>query len=83
MARRPGSGRLLRGDWIELAGLALGTGILGLLLARPHGIREGGYWQLWGRRCCSSSGPACRQGLRGGTLVAATAAVVPLILVAV
>lgn len=77
----PAPGRLLRGDWIELAGLALGTGVLGLLLNRLQGFRETGEWQLWGASLLLIVWASVRQGLRGGIVVAAAAAVVPLTLV--
>ncbi|HXG11244.1 MAG TPA: PAS domain S-box protein [Gemmataceae bacterium] len=73
--------RLLRGDVIELAGLALGAGLLGLLLVHSHG-KEGSGWQLWGVALLIIVWASMRQGLRGGTLAAAAAAVVPLTLVA-
>src|SRR5262249_9174918 len=59
-------------------GLAFGAGVLCLLLSRFHGHELLG-WQLWGVQLLFIVWASLRQGLRGGTLVAATAASLPLL----
>jgi PAS domain S-box-containing protein len=66
------------GEWLELIGLAFGAGVLCLLLSRLHGHELLG-WQLWGVQLLFIVWASLRQGLRGGTLVAAAAAAVPLL----
>jgi PAS domain S-box-containing protein len=63
------------GDWLEIAGLAFGASVLCLLLGSLHGRRDLLGWQLWGVQLLLIAWASVRQGLRGGTLVAATAAV--------
>jgi PAS domain S-box-containing protein len=68
--------RATPGDWLEIAGLAFGAGVLCLLLGRLHGRRDLLGWQLWGVQLLLVVWAGIRQGLRGGTLVSATAAAV-------
>jgi PAS domain S-box-containing protein len=68
------------GDVLELAGLTFGASVLSLLLSGLHGRRELMLWQLWGVQMLLIVWASLRQGLRGGTLVAAVAAAVPLVL---
>ncbi len=74
-AARPGGGW---GDWIETAGLALGAGALCLIISVLNARREMLGWQLWGVQVLLIVWAATRQGVRGGTLVAAASAAVPL-----
>ena len=67
------------GDWIEIAGLATGASILCLTLGSLQGRRELLGWQLWGMQLLLIVWASVRQGLRGGTLVAAAAAALPLL----
>jgi PAS domain S-box-containing protein len=71
--------RLLRGDLVELAGLALGAGLVGLLLACGQGQ---GDWQLWGVSFLVIVWATLRQGIRGGVVTAAASALVALSVVA-
>jgi PAS domain S-box-containing protein len=72
-------GRATVGDWVEVAGLAAGASILCLLLGDLHGRGDLLGWQLWGAQMLMLVWASVRQGLRGGTLVAATAGAVPLL----
>jgi integral membrane sensor domain MASE1 len=67
------------GDQIETIGLALSASILCLLLGRLQGRRDLFGWQLWGVQILLIVWASVRQGLCGGTLVAAAAAAVPLL----
>jgi PAS domain S-box-containing protein len=75
-----GADRLARGDWVEIAGLALGASVLGLILAYTH--KETSGWQLWGSPLLLIVWASLRQGLRGGTIVAGAAAAFPLLVLA-
>jgi signal transduction histidine kinase len=77
-----GADHLTRGDWIEIAGLALGASVLGVFLAVTHQHKELSGWQLWGSPVLLIVWASLRQGLRGGTIVAGAAASLPLILLA-
>ncbi len=66
------------GDWVEVAGLAAAAGLICLVLSRLHG-RELMGWQLWGVQTLLIVWASLRQGLRGGTIVAAAAAALPLV----
>jgi PAS domain S-box-containing protein len=68
------------GDWLEIAGLAFGASVLCLLLSGLHGRRDLLGWQLWGVQILLIVWASVRQGLRGGTLVAATAAAAAVLL---
>jgi PAS domain S-box-containing protein len=70
--------RIGRGDWVEIAGLALGASVLGLILAYTHKETQG--WQLWGSPLLLIVWASLRQGLRGGTIVAGAAAAFPLLM---
>jgi PAS domain S-box-containing protein len=63
------------GDWVELAGLALGTGLLGVVLALGSGTAELTAWQIWGLPLLFVVWASLRWGLPGGTAVAAAAGV--------
>jgi PAS domain S-box-containing protein len=65
------------GDWLEVGGLALGGAILCLLLSRPVGASP---LSFWGVVLLLIVWASLRQGLRGGTLVAAASAVPVLLL---
>ena len=67
------------GDWLEIAGLALGASILCLLLGRLHGRSELLGWQLWGMQMLLIVWASIRQGLPGGVVVAAVAALAELL----
>jgi PAS domain S-box-containing protein len=67
------------GDWIEVTGLAVGASVLCLWLTHIHNRRELLGWQLWGVQLLLILWASMRQGLRGGTLVAAVAAALPLL----
>lgn len=66
-------------DWVEITALAIGAGLLCLLLSWLSLRRELMGWQLWGLQLLFTVWAAVRQGLRGGTLVAASAAALPLL----
>jgi PAS domain S-box-containing protein len=82
--------RLGRGDAVEIAGLALGATACSLL-ALFHGTTlpdgsarlvlrgDAGAWHLWGTPLLVIVWASLRQGLRGGTLAAGSAAVVSLL----
>jgi PAS domain-containing protein len=70
-----------RGDVVEIVGLAVGAAGLGLVLAALAGRRDLAGWQGWGAPLLLVVWAALRQGLRGGTAVAAAAAAVPLLFV--
>jgi PAS domain-containing protein len=69
-----------RGDWIEVAGLVTAAGTFQALLLLVHGRTEPAGWQAWGVPLLLVGWASLRQGLRGGTLVAGTAAALPLVL---
>jgi PAS domain S-box-containing protein len=73
------AGRLTWGEGLELAGLTFGATVLCLLLSGLQGRRELLGWQLWGVQLLLIVWASLRQGLRGGTLVAAVAAAVSLL----
>ncbi len=79
-AGHAGADRLTRGDAIEIAGLALGAGLLALVLACTYGRQVLEGWQPWARRSCSIVWASLRQGQRGGVLTAGLAAALPLVL---
>jgi PAS domain S-box-containing protein len=74
-----GADRLTVGDWVEIAGLAFGSAILGVVFALVHGTRDLAGWQLWGAPLLLIVWASLRQGLRGGTIVAAAATSLPLV----
>jgi PAS domain S-box-containing protein len=69
-------GRRGLGDWLEVAGLALGTGLFEVALVTRA---EVGPWQIWGVPLLLTAWASLRQGLRGGLLVAGSAAVLALL----
>ncbi len=82
--------RLGRGDWMEIAALALGATAFSLralvqMTTLPDGSLElalrgeWGAWHLWGAPLLLIVWASLRQGLRGGTVAAGAAAVVPLL----
>jgi PAS domain S-box-containing protein len=71
------TGRLRLGDWIEIIGLALGTGLLGIVLTmvfNSPGL-EISHWKIWGLPLLFVVWASVRQGILGGTAVAAVATV--------
>jgi PAS domain S-box-containing protein len=68
-----------RGDWVELAGLAAGAGAGTLLLSWLHAHEELAGWHLWGIPLLLLVWAGLRQGLRGATLAAGSAAALPLL----
>ncbi|MGL4555677.1 MAG: PAS domain S-box protein [Gemmataceae bacterium] len=66
-------------DWAEIAVLALAASAMCLLLGWMHQRRELLGWQLWGLQLLFIIWASLRQGLRGGTLVAAASGSVPLL----
>jgi len=66
------------GEIVEVAGLALGTGVLGLILAVLHARHESTNWLFWGVLSLMLVWASLRQGLRGGTIAASSAAAVAL-----
>ena len=73
-----GATPLTRGDGVEIGGLALGAGVLALLLAFTYGRQELEGWQPWGAALLLVVWASLRQGQRGGVLTAAMGAVLPL-----
>jgi PAS domain S-box-containing protein len=74
-AERPSTG-----DWIETFGLAASAGILGLVLAALKARLTVDVWQLWGAPLLLIVWASMRQGMRGGTVTAGAAALLPLLL---
>jgi PAS domain-containing protein len=62
-------------EWVELAVLATGTGLVGLVLAVAYGRGEVTSWHLWGLPLLFIVWASLRHGIRGGSAVAATAAI--------
>jgi PAS domain S-box-containing protein len=77
-----GADRVTAGDIVEIAGLALGAGGLGLLLALSPGHRVLAGWQTWSAPLLLIVWASLRQGLLGGASVAAAAVAVPLAVMA-
>jgi PAS domain S-box-containing protein len=73
-----GADRVAFGDAVEIGGLALCAGGLGLLLALAPGHRLLAGWQVWGAPMLLIVWASLRQGLQGGTTVACAAVAVPL-----
>ncbi len=71
--------RLSWGDGLELLGLAAGAGALTWLAVR-NGRTQLVSWQLWGSPLLLIVWASLRQGLRGGMVVAAVSAGLPLVL---
>jgi PAS domain S-box-containing protein len=69
-----------RGDWLEATYLALAAGLLGMILVMTGPQLETG-WPLWGGTLLLTVWASLRQGLRGGTMTASAAALVPLSIV--
>jgi PAS domain-containing protein len=72
--------RLVRGDWVEVGGLALAAGGFAALVVL---VCRGPYlsgWQVWAVPMLLIVWAALRQGLPGGTVVAAAATVLPVTL---
>ncbi len=65
--------QITTGDWVEIIGLAIGASILCMILGALQGRGDLLGWQLWGVQLLLIVWASLRQGLRGGTLVAATA----------
>ena len=81
-AGHAGADRLTRGDAIEIAGLALGAGLLALVLACTYGRQALEGWQPWGAPLLLVVWASLRQGQRGGVLTAGLAAALPLCVLA-
>jgi PAS domain S-box-containing protein len=77
-----GADRITRGDWVEIAGLALGASVLGMFLAYTHLHTELSGWQLWGSPLLLIVWASLRQGLRGGTIIAGASTSFPLLVLA-
>src|SRR3984957_7414391 len=78
-----GADNLTPGDAVEIAGLAICAGGLGLLLAIAPGHQLLAGWQMWGAPLLLIVWASLRQGLRGGTVVACAAVAVPLAVLAI
>jgi PAS domain S-box-containing protein len=74
-----GSERLSWGEGLELFGLAAGAGAL-TWMAVQSGQMQLVSWQLWGAPLLLIVWASLRQGLRGGMIVAAVSAGLPLVL---
>jgi len=74
------SRRLTLGDWIEMLGLAVGAGLLGLALVLLGERGNQAAWRWWGGPLLLVVWACLRQGLRGGTLAAGAAAAFPLLM---
>ena len=71
---------LSRADWLEIGGLACSLALLGVLQAFIHRDRALIHWQLWGVPLLVIVWASLRHGLRGGTIVASSAAGLQLLL---
>ena len=78
--RQQKPGMLRRSDWIEIAGLSLGSALLCLLISALHARRELLGWHMWGAQILLIVWASFRQGLCGGTLAATASAALPLLL---
>jgi PAS domain S-box-containing protein len=78
-----GADNLTPGDAVEIGGLAICAGGLGLLLALAPGHQLLAGWQMWGAPLLLIVWASLRQGLRGGTVVACAAVAVPLAVLAI
>lgn len=56
------------GETVEICGLSLAAGVLGLLLAAAHADRSRGSWHFFGLSSLVIVWSALRQGLRGGSV---------------
>jgi PAS domain S-box-containing protein len=74
--------RLTLGDRLEIAGLTLGTTIVGLLLVATHCQRGVIGWQLWVLPLLLVVWASLRQGSRGGTIVASVSTLLALVFLA-
>jgi PAS domain S-box-containing protein len=72
--------RLTRGDWIEVGGLAAAAAGFGALVVLVNGGTVLAAWQVWAVPLLLIVWGALRQGLTGGTLVAAAAVALPITL---
>src|SRR5262249_52751316 len=66
------------GGALECAGLAIGAGLLGVLVTAQHAAL-GPSWHLWAMLLLLVVWASLRQGLRGGALTATAAAVLALL----
>ena len=85
--RRRQASDLVPTDWtwgesIEIAGLSLTAAILGILQAIFHSQQNLTNWHLWGVSLLVIVWAGLRQGLRGGTVAAASGAVMALLVAA-
>ena len=65
---------LSRAHLLEITGLTCSLAVLGVLQAFVHRDQEFLHWQLWGLPLLVIAWASLRHGLRGGTLVASSAA---------
>jgi PAS domain S-box-containing protein len=70
--------RLTRGDWVEVGGLAAAAAGFGTLVVLVNGGTALAAWQVWAVPLLLIVWAALRQGLPGGTFVAAAAVLLPL-----
>ncbi len=71
--------RLTLGDALEVVGLVLGGTLLGLILSANHMVQDEVNWHLWAILLLIVVWASLRQGLRGGSLTATSAAVAALV----
>jgi PAS domain S-box-containing protein len=66
--------RMPFGDWLEVIGLAVGTGLLGLVLTTAAYLpREISLWKIWGLPLLLVVWASLRQGILGASTVTAVA----------
>src|SRR5262249_31207634 len=70
------------GESIEIAGLSITAGILGILQATFQSQQNVTNWHLWGLSLLVIVWAGLRQGLRGGTVAAASGALMALLVAA-
>ncbi len=74
-----GAERYTRSGGLEIGGVALAAGLLSLFLASPFARQELSTWQLGSVPLLLIAWAAARQGVRGGCVVAAASAALPLL----
>jgi PAS domain S-box-containing protein len=68
------------GDWVEIIGLAIGTGMLGLVVtAASYSSLEISPWRLWGLPLLFVVWASIRRGILGGAAVTAVASIMCLL----
>ncbi len=76
-----GADHFSREDWLGVAGLSAAAGVLSAMLAQFHNPAQPLVWQMWGMwgaPLVVVVWASLRQGMRGGTIVAAAFAIVAL-----